>query len=234
MQRAHDGIHVSAGQVGASNAAGKERVSGDKFFLGRKNRGSCCQRGVPACAWRWLRCRRNFSLSWSRKGWSSMTLPGDSMPTHFACLSRMGNCSRSASFIKMGAPVEARRLHCSADVIDVRVGDDDMRDFELFFRDDCSISSISAPGSTTMHSRDFSSPRMEQLHCRGPSGITIWDHGNSLMVAERTERQNRGTKAKASAWAEAWYYEMLSYFSELQEQPRAESSSSVRFVSVRS
>src|ERR1700722_8845558 len=36
------------------------------------------------------------------------------------------------------------------------------------------ILEISSPGSTTMASRVCSSPKMEQLHCNGPTGRISW------------------------------------------------------------
>ena len=36
---------------------------------------------------------------------------------------------------------------------------------------------MSSPGSMTMASRVVSSPMMEQLHCRGPTGKISWIMG---------------------------------------------------------
>ncbi len=63
----------------------------------------------------------------------------------------------------------------SGDVVDVGVGDDDLLDGEVVLgkesEDAGDVMGMSSPGSTTMASREVSSPRMEQLHWSGPTGM---------------------------------------------------------------
>ena len=69
---------------------------------------------------------------------------------------------------RSGEMLEALR---SGDVVDVGVGDDDLLDGEAVLLEEClTMREMSSPGSTTMASREVSSPRMEQLHWSGPTG----------------------------------------------------------------
>ena len=42
-------------------------------------------------------------------------------------------------------------------------------------------SAMSSPGSMTMASREISSPMIEQLHCKGPTGEDFVDHGKAAL-----------------------------------------------------
>ena len=79
--------------------------------------------------------------------------------------------------VEDGGAGEALELQGSGDVVDVGVGDDDLLEGELVAGEVATMREMLSPGSTTMASREVSSPRMEQLHWRGPTTRISWIMG---------------------------------------------------------
>src|SRR5437899_12725878 len=61
------------------------------------------------------------------------------------------------------------------------------------------MSSIWSPGSTTMASCVWSSPRIEQLHCNGPTGMTLWITKPLLLGRSALCRRLHGIHDRGSA-----------------------------------
>ncbi len=76
--------------------------------------------------------------------------------------------------VEDGGAGEVFELLGAGDVVDVGVGDDDLLDGEMVLGEEGEDAGMSSPGSTTMASREVSSPRMEQLHWSGPTGRISW------------------------------------------------------------
>ena len=169
MDGVDDLVKIAAGQVGAADASGKERVACDEKLERNKVQADRTL-GMPGGVQDLRRVASRPTVAPSARVPSGGAVSGVGTPSHSACSFIIWSRGRSFSFRKMGAPVS--RFNLSAPPtwsiwawvtrICFNLRPSSVR--RLWIR------STSSPGSMTMASRACSSPRRVQLQASWPTG----------------------------------------------------------------
>src|ERR1700737_3142458 len=135
MQRSNDLLKRSAGKVGASDGAGKQRVAGDELVLRREVKADAAfgmSRGMKHIGAERARSDRvgaaNALVDFDLAG-SGHADPGSLHVQHF-------EQSKVVLVEQNGGAGGGAQLHGSAHVIDVSVSDDDLLEFEIMLGED--------------------------------------------------------------------------------------------------
>ena len=164
-----DLVEVAAGQVGAADAAGKERVAGDE----KLERGKMQADGALGVAGGVEHLGGVvFEADGCAVGQGSIgrrgLRGGNAQP--FGLLLHHLEQGQVVFIQKDGGAGEPLQLERAAHVVDVGMGDENLLQLEAEFGEALWMRPTSSPGSMTMASWACSSPRRVQLQASGPTG----------------------------------------------------------------
>ena len=139
MRRGLDGLDnlaaVAAGQVGAADAAGEERVPGNDHIERVRNEGTPNPGCDRECATPWRDSGRGRRCIPSVRLASGAVTSGVGTPIQAACSSIILSSGQVIFVEEDGRAGEVFELERAADVVDVGVGDEDLLELQAEVRD---------------------------------------------------------------------------------------------------